>query len=268
MALKKETIEYRKTNNLCPKCGQPNAPDRKMCAKHLAKESVRSNRNQKKRRVVRKEQNICTACGKYDAVKGKSLCVTCAINSNERTAELNYHRAKAGLCIDCGQELARDGLTTCEDCKKAATARQRRRRISFKDKGLCIACGENSPADGKQWCQLCYDGRNEWYATSDYRDRYIDIRADHKIQVFENYGNKCSCCGENEHWFLTIDHINGDGNKHRKEIGKAGSGFYKWLIDNQFPDGFQLLCHNCNMGKHLNNGICPHKARISQGILR
>jgi hypothetical protein len=29
-----------------------------------------------------------------------------------------------------------------------------------------------------------------------------------------------------------------------------------------FPkDRFQLLCHNCNMGKHMNGGICPHQQK-------
>ena len=70
----------------------------------------------------------------------------------------------------------------------------------------------------------------------------------------------CKCCGEKEIKFLSIDHINGGGNKHRKEIGiKDGKGgnIYHWIIANNFPEGFQILCHNCNMAKGF-YGICPH----------
>ena len=39
--------------------------------------------------------------------------------------------------------------------------------------------------------------------------------------VIKEYGKKCRCCGVIEIEFLTIDHINGGGNKHRKEIGES-----------------------------------------------
>lgn len=72
--------------------------------------------------------------------------------------------------------------------------------------------------------------------------------------VLTAYGGECRCCGEREIKFLSIDHINGGGTKHRKEIKGAT---YSWLIKNKFPSGFQLLCHNCNMAKAL-YGKCPH----------
>jgi hypothetical protein len=73
--------------------------------------------------------------------------------------------------------------------------------------------------------------------------------------VIKNYGNKCVCCGEKNYYFLSIDHINGGGNKHRKEIG---GNFYGWLIRNKFPKGFQVLCYNCNFAKgHYEK--CPHE---------
>ena len=77
-----------------------------------------------------------------------------------------------------------------------------------------------------------------------------------KKAVFENYGKKCSCCGESNLLFLSIDHINGGGTKHRKRIREK---ITTWLYRNNFPKGYQTLCFNCNWGKHINNGICPHK---------
>ena len=76
--------------------------------------------------------------------------------------------------------------------------------------------------------------------------------------VIKEYGKKCRCCGVIEIEFLTIDHINGGGNKHRKEIGE--SNMYKWLKKQGFPkEGFQILCMNCNWATR-NKGICPHKS--------
>ncbi len=61
---------------------------------------------------------------------------------------------------------------------------------------------------------------------------------------------------------MTLDHINNRGNQHRALHGGrgfSGEKLYKFLEKNGFPDGFQVLCFNCNVGKHLNNGRCPHE---------
>jgi hypothetical protein len=88
-----------------------------------------------------------------------------------------------------------------------------------------------------------------------------------KRQVMDAYGGHCACCGEIELVFLTIDHVEDNGAEHRREIaaakgnswGQAGSPTYRWLRDNGFPAGFQVLCANCNCGKQWNGGICPHQ---------
>ena len=80
-----------------------------------------------------------------------------------------------------------------------------------------------------------------------------------KDRIFQYYGGyKCACCGETIKKFLTIDHINGGGTKHRREINGGGRTTYRWIIKNNLPKGFQVLCMNCNFGKGQNNGICPH----------
>jgi len=75
-----------------------------------------------------------------------------------------------------------------------------------------------------------------------------------KQQVLDHYGSICQCCGENHFEFLTIDHPHGGGNKHRKEIRTT---IYNWLKRNNYPQGFRVLCMNCNfsLGKY---GYCPH----------
>lgn len=57
----------------------------------------------------------------------------------------------------------------------------------------------------------------------------------------------CQNCDEDIIELLTIDHIEGGGNKHRKETGKAN--LYVWLRKNNYPQGFQILCYNCNLVK-------------------
>ena len=80
-----------------------------------------------------------------------------------------------------------------------------------------------------------------------------------RLQVLVEYGGNpptCSCCGELNVEFLTIDHLNGGGNEHRRKIG-GSARFYTWLRKNGFPSGYRVLCCNCNhsLGAY---GYCPH----------
>lgn len=83
-----------------------------------------------------------------------------------------------------------------------------------------------------------------------------------KLEVMHHYSSsnlpQCVCCGETNIGFLTIDHINNDGAKQRKNK-QIGGNFYRWLKNNKFPEGFQVLCYNCNLGRAKNNGVCPHE---------
>lgn len=89
-------------------------------------------------------------------------------------------------------------------------------------------------------------------------------RAKLKDEVFSAYGGyRCACCGETQRFFLQLDHINGNGCKERKELCGKNVGSNCYVIYGQlrklgFPPGYQVLCANCNVGKHRNGGICPH----------
>lgn len=99
------------------------------------------------------------------------------------------------------------------------------------------------------------------------------VRLSLKIEVMSHYAGgapECSCCGETGILFLTIDHKDGLGASHRRGLhlthdrvtqaaSYSASTFYRWLRSNKFPDGFQVLCFNCNAGRHLNGGVCPHQ---------
>lgn len=82
-----------------------------------------------------------------------------------------------------------------------------------------------------------------------------------KTETLNKYGGKCACCFEENPMFLAIDHINNDGAKERREnkSKRGGAGlFYYWLKKNQYPTGYQVLCHNCNMAKAFYK-VCPHQ---------
>lgn len=81
-----------------------------------------------------------------------------------------------------------------------------------------------------------------------------------KMSVFNAYGGPiCVCCGEAHVTMLTIDHINGGGTMQRKQLKlTAGQPTYRWLKDNNYPLGFQVMCFNCNASKHIYGGVCEH----------
>lgn len=95
-----------------------------------------------------------------------------------------------------------------------------------------------------------------------YRDAHRDYRRRLRLEMIEAYGGSCSCCGENELAFLSLEHLNGDGKAHRLQFGERGNsdGVVRDLKRRGWPrDGYTILCFNCNMGKAVNGGVCPHQ---------
>jgi hypothetical protein len=87
-----------------------------------------------------------------------------------------------------------------------------------------------------------------------------------KTRILQAYGGPmCVCCGESDINVLTIDHLNNNGSEHRSELFGKRNGcsvqFYHWLIRNNFPKEYQVLCSNCNLAKHINGGSLPDNRR-------
>lgn len=85
-----------------------------------------------------------------------------------------------------------------------------------------------------------------------------------KYRVLSHYSNGtlvCACCGESYIEFLTLDHIEGNGAQHRKELGIPGGGhvFYGYIEKENYPPGYRVLCYNCNCALGF-MGYCPHTA--------
>jgi hypothetical protein len=68
-------------------------------------------------------------------------------------------------------------------------------------------------------------------------------------------GGKCVKCGFNDKRALQIDHINGGGNKERKDGLGFGMKFNKHVTKSflKNEDKYQLLCANCNWIKRSEN---------------
>ncbi len=69
----------------------------------------------------------------------------------------------------------------------------------------------------------------------------------------------CRCCGENtDIRFLAVDHIDGRKNLPKEQQNLVGDHLISWLSRNNCPEGYQILCHNCNSAKSF-YGKCPHE---------
>lgn len=94
--------------------------------------------------------------------------------------------------------------------------------------------------------------------------RARDYRQIIRSKVFDHYGHICVGCGENDPFVLSIDHIGGGGNKHRRELGglnRGGNTTYRWLIKNNFPQGFRVLCSNCQLRAKFGNPLSNEKIK-------
>lgn len=157
---------------------------------------------------------------------------------------------------------------------------QLRRQFLFIDIPNCIYCGRemtdciNTPPRSKSHMHTCkecdriihnniarrrrHKYQNEMRTYS--RERYYKQR-DKALAMCHNYDKRlrneiisyysptmeCALCGFNDVDALTVDHINGNGSKHLSNIGvkKGGRAFFLWLKRNSFPEGFRILCQNC-----------------------
>src|SRR5487761_87042 len=78
----------------------------------------------------------------------------------------------------------------------------------------------------------------------------------HKLLVMKRYGPngrpECSCCGESQLAFLTLDHIDNDGAVQRRALrvdgtkAPGGDPWYQYLKKKGLPDlRLQTYCWNC-----------------------
>lgn len=200
------------------------------------------------------------------------------------------------MCTKCGVEkpvtefgkdASRKGgyYIYCRECVKTARDENKLHVKPIPDTKIRSGCGiEKSIAnfskksisrDGYNWdCRACT--KTDWDNWSKVEENRQYIKAEARKRnanrrdiVIGHYSNEkfiCAClgCGENTREFLCLDHINGFGNEHSRSLGGSCGSMYNWVIQNNFPDMFQVLCFNCNFAKSAHKG-CPHtKKSISE----
>jgi hypothetical protein len=116
----------------------------------------------------------------------------------------------------------------------------------------------------KKWHEANKDKVKEWNVVY-HKRRQREL----KYKVLTHYGNgKCACvqCGFDNIHALSIDHINGKGNEHRRQIKTFGGRFYHWLVANNYPEGFQTLCMNCQFIKKFGEQDCSPNNKIKEAV--
>jgi hypothetical protein len=112
-----------------------------------------------------------------------------------------------------------------------------------------------------------YDGYSPYYFPKCklcQNERSNELNRRRRIKVLKYYGGdppRCACCGETNNEFLCMDHENGGGEQHRRDTNcGTGSTFCSWLIRNNYPVGYRVLCQNCNSAFGF-YGYCPHQKK-------
>ena len=137
-----------------------------------------------------------------------------------------------------------DGLTWKRRNKEAVNARRR-------------ALYAENPAKHRERASEYRETRRESVLAYN-RTWSAGYRSRLRAEMLAAYGGSCKCCGERQPLFLQIDHVNNDGHLDRK-THRTSNKLLAHLKRNGWPqDRYQLLCANCNFGKLLNGGICPH----------
>lgn len=132
---------------------------------------------------------------------------------------------------------------------KSRAQYNRQAQERYQEKGLCAQCGKRPKQGAFQVCGLCLE-RTRAHGKA-YRIRL-------RTEVYAAYGGpRCVCCGETYLEFLTLDHVNGGGTKHRAIVG-TGDKLHRWLRKHGFPAGFRVLCFNCNYAV-FRYVVCPHQ---------
>lgn len=195
----------------------------------------------------KRDVGLCLECSNPTA-PGKKKCQKCL----DRVANYRESRLANGIC-SCGGTVV-EGKRSCQQCLNKNAERARNRRQARRDNSKCRDCGSISH---EPLCRKCLNKKNQ--QNIDYRNTLK-----HEVLLYYSIGNvpQCQCCRETNLMMLTIDHIEGKGNKHRQQVtnGRAAETFYRWLKKSGFPDGYRTYCFNCNVAAHLNGGVCPHQS--------
>jgi hypothetical protein len=80
--------------------------------------------------------------------------------------------------------------------------------------------------------------------------KYYQKLKESMLKAYSSGKPACKWCGQVDIDILCLDHVNNDGNIHRKALGGT-MRVYQWIRKHNYPSGFQVLCYNCNNKKKV-----------------
>lgn len=204
-------------------------------------------------------------------------CEPCLIADRERLREYRATRTPEQRA----RIAARSREVYAKSKAEGKIGRSTDRSVRNKAEGRCVTCHRKGQLfeAGRSVCTPCRDYHKEWRRspeglasnakrckkwrtsnperTKEFGKRY---NQEAKQRAIVMYGNHCACCNETRLGFLTIDHMNNDGRSDRKSVGSGNGGtrFYRKIVNMPKRNDLQVLCFNCNCGRQVNGGTCPH----------
>lgn len=76
-----------------------------------------------------------------------------------------------------------------------------------------------------------------------FRQQGMTYRQAMRQRLLDMYGAVCAICGFDDRRALTLDHIEGNGNAERIELGERG--VYRKALSEHQPCTYRTLCMNC-----------------------
>jgi hypothetical protein len=139
-------------------------------------------------------------------------------------------------CINCGNEI------TCKRSRKKYCSKHCQKQYNYY---------QNHEKNLKYNNERYHKNRNKYLQS--FKNKYKKL----KEKILEIYGKQCECCGESITEFLTLEHKDGNGSKHRKQHKGSYVKIYQDAIMAKDKRKYGILCFNCNSIQLF--GIkCPH----------
>lgn len=179
----------------------------------------------------RKMQVLCHNCNAAKSIHGY-----CCVHQQHPGGDLPVKKTKptATMPVATEAELLKAGGVekACYLC-----------RLVFPASDTYFARHKQMAAGILNLCKNC-DRKEHRQDSAARREKRKDIVFAHYCQGSVPH---CNLCLTTARPFLTIDHIGGGGAEHRRK-DKIGD-LHHWLIKNNLPEGFRILCFNCNMSR-------------------
>ena len=196
-------------------CGQPPAPDQKMCARCCAENRRRygATRSYTKRTGNRYgPTDVKKRPGRWAEVVAERVCKTCGVlKAIEEFPQQNYTR--------------NEGRTTHRhSCKSCESQKTMQRMAAAKLNGKCMRCNAAVSTAGYSTCGDCRATQARARQNS-----YDALRA----LVLVKYGRQCANCADNRIECLEIDHVGGWGKDHVDRKGQRLRGVRSLEMDSR-----------------------------------